>query len=171
VLAVDLTAIAGVVAAGRGAQNRARYGWSGRRVPSVAGEPRQVISKFAASTADPDSFTTCAAYTAADGAAPHSPATGTVGLSHRCPKPPGTHSWCHCATAPTRTMRHKSRGVHARPGPRPPNRVHQTVNPKHAHQLRPDSSALWPNAAPTGLACRSSDAAVLTALMSAVEPQ
>jgi hypothetical protein len=51
-------------------------------------------------------------------------------------------------------------------------RVTQTVNPKHAHQLRPNSSALWPNAArPAGPACRSSDASVLTALMSAVEPQ
>jgi hypothetical protein len=51
------------------------------------GEPRQVISGLAASTADPNSFRACAA--AADDDAPHSPArpTGTTGAHTDAPKP------------------------------------------------------------------------------------
>jgi hypothetical protein len=117
--------------------------------PSVTGEPRQVISRFAASTADPDSFTTCAAYTAADGAASHSPATGTVGYHTDAPKPRNS-LWVSLRATPYQDdappvpavcMPGHNRGLRTA--------LHQTVNPKHAHQLRPISSGLGATAAPS----------------------
>jgi hypothetical protein len=152
VLAVDPTAIAGVVVAVRRGQNRACYGWSGRRGPNVAGEPRQVISRFRASTADPDSFRTCAV-----------PRISRPMTTYRIgPARPTRTAGSHTAQTPELHLGRQrvapSDEDGAPPGPRcacpavtaaSEPRVHQTVNPKHVHQLRPNSSALWPNAAPS----------------------
>jgi hypothetical protein len=63
----------------------------GRWPPSVAGEPRQVMSRFAASTADPDSSgpALCRLYRGAN-AAPHSPARPRAAGSHTDAQNPET---------------------------------------------------------------------------------
>jgi hypothetical protein len=119
---------------GRGCQNRARYGSSRQRPASVAGEPKQAISKLAASTADPKSFKdlNCAAYTAADDdcTALPGPTHSHSGFEHRCLITPGLtlgatgyHGPCQDDGPPVQRC--------ARPGMTAASepRVHQTVNP------------------------------------------
>ena len=159
---------------GRGCQNRARYGSSGRRARQASpANARQVVSRFAASTADPDSFTT-------------SPVPRIPRPMRRIARPDPlvqrvltpmpqnseTHFGCHCvppspqgrcATVP----RWACPAMTAASG----SRVRQTVNPgtRISFDRTPAHCGRTPR--PAGPACRSSDASVLTALMSAVEPQ
>ena len=113
-----------------GCQRRARNGWSGRWPPSVAAEPRQVMSRFAASTADPDSSgpAPCRIYRRADDA-PHSPARPRAQqVLTPMPRTPELHFGRHCvalqrgrcATRPAVCVPGHDRGL--RRG-RPPRKV------------------------------------------------
>ena len=94
-------------------------------------------------------------------------------VSHRCPNA-GTPLWASLhGTGPTRTVRHQSRSVHAQLGPWPPTRASTTDgNPGTRISFDRNSRTVAESCKPPpGPACRSSDASVSTALMTAVEPQ
>jgi hypothetical protein len=147
VLAVGPKAIPGMAAGEVGGTERVMARPADGR-QSVAGEPRQVISRFAASTADPDSFTTCAVPRMSRPMTTHRipPTYWHSGFSHRCPKTPALHFG-----------RHRVAPAHqddAQPVPRcacpaitaaSDTRVHNRRSTSARTSASTGTPALWPN--------------------------